>query len=100
LDAAFWAGSTTANFVDASGTTLTVEYVIHRYCESAGLYTGAKCVLTTPGISAATGAGTSLALDADVLLPPSMLHYVITARITGGAKGASSVNESVVMIGA
>lgn len=105
LDTAFWTGSAAANFVDASGTTLTVQYVIHRFCTLAGPYNQAaplnSCVLTTPSVTAGAGVavGTSLAADADLLLPPSMVHYVITSRVTGGAKGASDVNESVVMIG-
>ena len=105
LDAVFWQGSATTNLVDASGSALTVEYVIHRYCTIAGAYNSTtplnSCVMTTPSTTSATGVvvGTSLAADADQLLPPSMVHYVVTARVTGGAKGASDVNESVVMIG-
>jgi hypothetical protein len=103
LDAAFWQGSATTNLTDASGTTLSIEYVVHRYCVNPGPYNAAgnSCVMTTPSATSSTGVvvGTSQAADADLLLPPAMVHYVVTARVTGGAKGASDVNESVVMIG-
>jgi hypothetical protein len=105
LDAAFWTGSTTVNLTDASGATLAIEYVIHRYCTIAGPYNSTaplnSCVMTTPSTTSATGnmVGTDQSVDAEQLLPPSLVHYVVTARITGGAKGASDVNESVVMIG-
>jgi Tfp pilus assembly protein PilX len=106
-DAAFWVNSHTVN--DPSGNP--VEYVIHRMCQYGALappvpYNGAfggipqQCVLTqsvnNPG---GTVLGSSLSADADVYTQLPQIHYVITARVPG-VKGASVINQLVVMIGA
>lgn len=102
-DSVFWNGSTTTTFTDAIGNTVTIEYVIHRYCTLNGPYNqGANsCVLSSTTSTTTTGAavGTSLSADAEALDAPSRLHFLITARLTGGAKGASAINETIVMIG-
>jgi len=103
-DAAFWAGSLTVN--DAAGNP--VEYVIHRMCQFPTAYNGVfgaannQCVQTTATANvnaAGAAAGVSLSSDAESLATLPQLHYVITARVPG-VRGASVVNQMVVMIGA
>ena len=102
-DAAFWTNSVTVN--DPSGNP--VEYVIHRMCQYAVAYNGKfgaidnQCVQTTPVALVAAGgvaAGTSLSSDADTPTALPAVHYVITARVPG-VRGASVINQMVVMIG-
>ena len=108
-DAAFWTNSLTV--LDPSGNP--VEYVIHRMCQyGAGTaYNGNfggpggplnTCVTTqSVALVSATGvaAGTSLSADTEAFLMLPQIHYVITARVPG-VKGASVINQLVVMIGA
>lgn len=102
-DTQFWNGSVTVNFTDAIGNATSIEYVIHRYCTMAGAYNASanSCVLSSTAASTQTGVvvGTSAAADTEALDAPSRVHYLITARLIGGARGASSINETVVMIG-
>lgn len=108
-DAGFWTNSRTV--LDPSGNP--VEYVIHRMCQFSNLsYNGGwpppngptpqVCVQTTSvsQVSAAgVAAGTSLSADSESFLMLPQIHYVITARVPG-VKGASVINQLVVMIGA
>ena len=103
-DATFWTNSITVN--DPAGNP--VEYVIHRMCQFPVAYNdkfGAidnQCVQTTATAAvnaAGVAAGTSLSSDSDSYLMLPQLHYVITARVPG-VKGASVINQMVVMIGA
>ena len=103
-DAAFWTNSLTVN--DPSGNP--VEYVIHRMCQYPVAYNGKfgaidnQCVQTTATTPVGAGgvqAGGSLTSDADTFLTLPAIHYVITARVPG-VKGASVINQLVVMIGA
>jgi Tfp pilus assembly protein PilX len=103
-DATFWANSVTTN--DPSGNP--VEYVIHRMCQYAVAYNakfGAidnQCVQTMAVALAGAGgavAGTSLSTDAESYTTLPQIHYVITSRVPG-VKGASVINQMVVMIGA
>lgn len=103
-DAAFWVNSVIVN--DAAGNP--VEYIIHRMCQFAVAYNakfGAldnQCVQTTAAATvSASGAvaGTSLSSDSETYTTLPQIHYVITARVPG-AKGASVINQMVVMIGA
>lgn len=108
-DAGFWTNSRTV--LDPSGNP--VEYVIHRMCQFSNLsYNGGwpppngptpqVCVQTTSVSQvSATGvaAGTSLSADSESFLMLPQIHYVITARVPG-VKGASVINQLVVMIGA
>jgi Tfp pilus assembly protein PilX len=101
-DVAYWNGSTTV----AAPSGETVEYVIHRMCMFAGAYNSVlpnnSCVqsVVTAGISGSGArAGDSLASDASDYDSLPQIHYVITARVRG-LKGASVVNQIVVMIGA
>lgn len=96
----FWAGSKTITVDSAT----KIEYVIHRLCALEGAYDGNnnRCVQT----AANTGAlgnrlpfGESGASDAPAYAGSPMLHYVITARITG-PRGASVTNQLIVQIGA
>lgn len=102
-DTVFWNGSTSTTFTDAIGNTITIEYVIHRYCTLPGPYNqGANsCVLSSTTSTTSSGApvGVSLDISDSQLETPSRLHFLITARLTGGAKGASAINETIVMIG-
>jgi hypothetical protein len=102
--AAFWANSVTIN--DPSGNP--VEYVIHRMCQFAVPYNGKfgaldnQCVQTTAVVASGAGgavAGTSLSSDTEAYTTLPQIHYVITARVPG-IKGASVMNQMVVMIGA
>jgi len=104
-DAAFWLGSATVT--DPSGNP--VEYVIHRMCLYPNTaYNGNygvlpnQCVQTTAIPAAAGGgavAGASLSSDSETYTMLPQIHYVITARVPG-VKGASVINQMVVMIGA
>ena len=103
-DAAFWLNSATVN--DASGNP--VEYVIHRMCLYPVAYNlqfggiNNQCVQTTAVAVVSAGgavAGVSLLSDAESYYTLPSLHYVITARVPG-VKGASVINQMVVMIGA
>lgn len=103
-DTTFWTNSVTIN--DPSGNP--VEYVIHRMCQYAVAYNGKfgaidnQCVQTTAVALVGTGgvaAGTSLSSDAEMFQTLPQIHYVITARVPG-VKGASVINQMVVMIGA
>jgi hypothetical protein len=98
----FWAGSKTIT-VDVA-TNTQIEYVIHRLCALEGAYDGStnRCVQTAanPGASGnRLPFGESGATDAADYAGSPMLHYVITARISG-ARGASVTNQMIVLIGA
>lgn len=103
-DPVFWANSRIVN--DAAGNP--VQYVIHRLCQYPGAYNGKfggadnVCVQTTAVTqvsSGGVGAGVSLSSDSEAFTTLPQIHYVITARVPG-AKGASVINQMVVMIGA
>jgi hypothetical protein len=98
-DAAFWAGSHTIAGDDGN----SIEYVIHRLCASTGSYSGANRCMQTAANTATAGStvavGDSLAADAPAYASTPQLHYVITARITGG-RGANVTNQMIVLIGA
>jgi Tfp pilus assembly protein PilX len=103
-DTTFWTNSVTVN--DPSGNP--VEYVIHRMCQYPVAYNGKfgaldnQCVQTSGAAAAAAGgavAGTSLSSDSEIYTMLPQIHYVITARVPG-VKGASVINQMVVMIGA
>jgi Tfp pilus assembly protein PilX len=96
----FWAGSKTIA-IDA-GTQ--IEYVIHRLCALEGAYDGSNnhCVQTATNTGALGNRlpfGESGASDAPAYAGSPMLHYVITARISG-PRGASVTNQLIVQIGA
>ena len=103
-DAAFWTNALTFN--DPAGNP--VQYVIHRMClyqvgynENFGVIPNV-CVQTTAIAGVSSGgvqAGTSLSSDAEAIATLPQVHYVITARVPG-VKGASVINQMVVMIGA
>jgi Tfp pilus assembly protein PilX len=98
-DEGFWDAKKTIAGPDG----LSIDYVIHRMCQASGAYdTANQCVQTAantslPGTS--VGVGTSLASDTPAYAGSPQVHYVITARLRG-AKGASVVNQMVVLIGA
>ncbi|TSA14003.1 MAG: hypothetical protein D4R74_09105 [Betaproteobacteria bacterium] len=103
-DATFWANAITVN--DPAGNP--VQYVIHRMCQYAVAYNAKfgiidnQCVQTTAISGVSSGgvtAGTSLSSDAEAITTLPQIHYVITARVPG-VKGASVINQMVVMIGA
>jgi hypothetical protein len=106
-DSQFWTGSTTTT--DGAGNT--VEYIVHRLCPYPGTvasprpYTSqntSTCVQTKATVAVAVGgatAGSDISTDSETYLTLPMIHYVITARVTG-AKGATVVNQMVVMMGA
>jgi Tfp pilus assembly protein PilX len=98
----FWAGSKTIAADAATGAQ--IEYVIHRLCALEGAYDAAtnRCVQSTPDKAAAGSRlpyGQSGASDAPDYAGSPMLHYVITARISG-ARGTSVTNQMIVQIGA
>lgn len=100
-DAAFWTGSRTIDGDDGT----RVEYVIHRLCAQALPYADIhnECLLTpanTAALGNATPLGTSLASTTPAYAGSPQLHYLITARIARGKRGASVTNEMVVLIGA
>jgi Tfp pilus assembly protein PilX len=97
----FWTGSKT---IQVPGDTTQIEYVIHRLCSADGGYdeNNNRCVQTTTTSSAGAGQvafGQSSAIDTPDYAGTPMLHYVITARISGG-RGASVTNQMIVLIGA
>jgi len=98
-DAAFWNGSRTITGDDGT----SIEYVIHRLCASTGAYSGTNRCMQTAANTATAGStvamGDSLASDAPSYAGTPQLHYVITARITGG-RGANVTNQMIVLIGA
>ena len=100
-DAAFWVSAVTVN--DPTGNP--VEYIVHRMCSLPNLaynFGNNTCVQTTAVTTvSASGAvaGTSLSSDSETYTTLPQIHYVITARVPG-AKGASVINQMVVMIGA
>lgn len=98
-DAGFWTGSRTIDGDDGT----QIEYVIHRLCAPAGTYGGTNRCMQTAANAATLGttvaAGDSLASDAPSYAGTPQLHYVITARITGG-RGANVTNQMIVLIGA
>ncbi len=100
-DAAFWAGSQTV--VDAAGNR--IEYVIHRLCALARPYDDPlnSCVQTAANTATAgntVALGDSLASDAPSFASSAQVHYVITSRVVGAARGGNAVNQLVVLIGA
>jgi hypothetical protein len=98
-DAAFWNGSRTIAGDDGT----SIEYVIHRLCASTGSYSGTNRCMQTAANTATAGStvalGDSLASDAPSYAGTPQLHYVITARITGG-RGSNVTNQMIVLIGA
>jgi hypothetical protein len=97
----FWAGSKT---ITDTATNTRIEYVIHRLCALEGAYDGStnRCVQTAANKGAAGNRlpfGESGATDAADYAGSPMLHYVITARISG-PRGASVTNQMIVLIGA
>ena len=97
----FWAGSKT---ITDTTTNTQIEYVIHRLCALEGAYDGStnRCVQTAANKGAAGNRlpfGESGATDAADYAGAPMLHYVITARISG-ARGSSVTNQMIVQIGA
>jgi Tfp pilus assembly protein PilX len=98
-DAGFWSGSLTMDGDDGT----RIEYVIHRLCPMAGAYGGTNSCMQTAANTATLGntvaLGDSLASDAPSYAGTPQLHYVITARITGG-RGANVTNQMIVLIGA
>jgi Tfp pilus assembly protein PilX len=95
----FWAGS--VKFTQDDGTT--IEYVIHRMCNQAGAYdSGIYCTQTaanTASLGNTTPLGSSLATDTAQYAGAPRIHYVVTSRISGG-RGASVMNQLIVLIGA
>lgn len=97
---AFWNGS--VEVTDDDGNK--IEYVIHRLCKSAGVYTKKdnSCVQTasnTVKLGSTVAIGESLASDAPAYASSPQLHYVITARLDG-VRGGNVINQMVVLIGA
>jgi hypothetical protein len=96
----FWAGSKS---IQGPSADTQIEYVIHRLCAADGGYDekNNQCV-QSPGHSADSGGvafGESGAMDRSDYASTPMLHYVITARISG-PRGASVTNQMIVLIGA
>lgn len=97
-DSEFWVGSVTLPVADGT----QIQYVIHRLCLAAGPYDGTQCVQTAANsatLGTTVAPGDSLASDAPAYAATPQLHYVITARISGG-RGANVTNQMIVMIGA
>jgi hypothetical protein len=96
----FWAGSKSIAGPEA-GTQ--IEYVIHRMCALDGGYdeNNNRCVQTASGSKSGGQVkfGESSAIDTADYAGTPMLHYVITARISG-PRGASVTNQMIVLIGA
>jgi len=98
-DEDFWSAKKTVTGPEG----VRIDYVIHRLCQASGPYdSGNQCVQTAantalPGTT--VGVGASLATDTPAYAGSPQVHYVITARLRG-AKGASVVNQMVVLIGA
>jgi Tfp pilus assembly protein PilX len=100
-ESGFWAGSKTIAG-PVAGTE--IEYVIHRLCAMDGGYDekNNRCVQTSEESNAGAGQvafGQSSAVDTPDYAGTPMLHYVITARISG-SRGASVTNQMIVLIGA
>jgi hypothetical protein len=98
-DDAFWEGYKTIAAPDGSGN---IDYVIHRLCLARKPAGDAKnlCVQTaanTALLGNAVALGTSLASDSPSYAGSPQVHYVITARLRG-AKGASVINQMIVLI--
>jgi Tfp pilus assembly protein PilX len=100
-ESGFWEGSKT---IDGPEANTRIEYVIHRLCAMDGGYDENKnrCVQSSseanaPGTSVQFGQ--SSAVDTADYDGTPMLHYVITARISG-PRGASVTNQMIVLIGA
>jgi hypothetical protein len=97
----FWEGGKTVAGPEAN---TQIEYVIHRLCALDGAYTGSanRCVQSAGDKSANGGQtqfGESPATDTSDYDALPLLHYVITARISG-PRGASVTNQMIVLIGA
>jgi hypothetical protein len=97
----FWAGSKTIPGPEAN---TEIEYVIHRMCALDGGYdeNNNRCVQSSADSNAAgnrVAFGQSSAIDTPEYAGTPMLHYVITARISG-PRGASVTNQMIVLIGA
>jgi hypothetical protein len=97
----FWEGSKTIAGPDAN---TQIEYVIHRLCAMDGGYDESKNRCVQSAAAATSGAGQvafgqSSAIDTPDYAGTPMLHYVITARISG-PRGASVTNQMIVLIGA
>jgi hypothetical protein len=97
----FWAGSKTINGPEAN---TSIEYVIHRLCAADGGYdeSNNRCVQTATDKGSAGNRlpfGQSSAIDTADYAGTPMLHYVITARISG-PRGTSVTNQMIVLIGA
>jgi hypothetical protein len=97
----FWAGG---KIIAGPEANTQIEYVIHRMCLMDGAYTAGanRCVQST-GDKDSTGGGVrfgeSSAVTASDYDGLPLLHYVITARISG-PRGASVTNQMIVLIGA
>jgi Tfp pilus assembly protein PilX len=96
----FWAGSKT---VPGPDPNTQIEYVIHRLCSADGGYdeNNNRCVQSPSAATAGAGQvafGQSSAIDTSDYAANPMLHYVITARISG-PRGASVTNQMIVLIG-
>ena len=90
-DSDFWANGKTVT-IDGN----EIEYVIHRMCQSSGIPSTDTCITSRAGVAA------SGSLDLSDVPPeaPPLIHYVITARVVNAPKGATAVNQLVVMMGA
>jgi Tfp pilus assembly protein PilX len=98
-DSTFWNGKKT--IVD-SETGTTIDYVIHRLCSAPGSYESVLCTQTaanTAALGNTTPLGASLATDSAQYAGAPRIHYVVTSRISGG-RGASVMNQMIVLIGA
>jgi hypothetical protein len=97
-DPDFWAGSKT---ITDGGTQ--IEYVIHRLCAARRRYDENNnfCVQTSVerGRSATSRWARAARSTRPTYAGAPMLHYVITARISG-PRGASVTNQMIVLIGA
>lgn len=97
-DSMFWTGSVKLPVADGA----QIEYVIHRLCAGTGSYDQTLCVQTAANsatLGTTVAPGDSLASDAPAYAATPQLHYVITARISGG-RGANVTNQMIVLIGA
>jgi Tfp pilus assembly protein PilX len=96
----FWKGS---KIIAGPEANTQIEYVIHRMCSLDGSYTASanRCVQNTAGKDPGGSArfGESSAVDTSDYNGLPLLHYVITARISG-PRGASVTNQMIVLIGA
>jgi hypothetical protein len=97
----FWEGG---KIIAGPAPNTQIEYVIHRMCALDGAYTGSanRCVQSTGekgGGGTGIRFGDSGATDTSDYDGLPLLHYVITARISG-PRGASVTNQMIVLIGA